>query len=124
MMFDELLQIGFMLWVPKLTVDKRGGEVTPGDNRLRAEPGATFRPAADIWRVEQVLAHSRRPLSEEQRAWWRVEEFQRPHGADGPFNGPGYPVMQRRAAEKRLGSQYGFDRPTNVQIAFVEPVGK
>src|SRR5438477_4265973 len=111
MLLDEPPQIGFMLRIPELTLDERGGEIGTGDDRLRTEPGAAFRPAADVWRVEKVLAHSRCPLGQKQRARRRVEKLQCTNSADGPFNWAIDSVVESRAAEKQLRTEHGFDGP-------------
>ena len=61
--------------------DQGRGEVGPADQAAGRQPGSAAGPAADVGRIEQVLAQPAAPLGQHQRAARRVEHLQ---GADRP----------------------------------------
>ena len=54
-------------------------EVGPADQRAGREPAPAAGPAADVGRVEQVLAQPGRPVGQHQRARAAVEQFEGAH---------------------------------------------
>ena len=100
-------------------VDQGRGEVGPSDRRSGRDPGPPARPAADVGRIEQVLAQPPAPLGQHGRARRRVEHLEGPHRAHDIVNRAGDAPAQIGDVEEQPRPKHRRDAPANVQ--FVRP---
>jgi hypothetical protein len=103
---------------------QRRGEVGPADQRTRRQPRPSPWPAADVGRVEQVLAQPRRPVGQDQRARRRVQQFQCARRPREKSQRVQYPCPEVGRGEEGPRPQDRRNAPADVQLVRPQPFGQ